>query len=244
MTAESGGEGAARTDVPVWAREKPQRRPALSRAAIVDAAVKIADAEGLDAVSIRRVASELGVRPMSLYTHIDRKEDLLTLMRDEVNGEVLLGPDLPSGWREALTMISRRTREAVLRHPWMTGTGADDAGIGPNALRHLEESLTALQDLGLDGLTTAGILYSVDKYVLGHVSFEIADRTAYTNKLAAQPYIESLLATGEFPVLARLAAENKALVSGDPQYRQQYEPQFEQGLNWLLDGIAADIARR
>ena len=80
-------------------------------------ALQIADAEGLDAVSIRRVAGNLGVRPMSLYTYIDRKEDLIILMRDKANGEVVLGTELPDGWREAVTAIARRTREVMLRHP-------------------------------------------------------------------------------------------------------------------------------
>lgn len=222
--------------LPVWAREKQRRKPVLSREAIVDAAVKIADAEGLDAVSIRRVASDLGVRPMSLYTYIDRKEDLLALMRDTTNTEVLLGAELPDGWRQALTAIARRTREVMLRHPWILDTNAHGAGLSPNALRHLEESLTALRDLDLSPRDAVDVLTAVDKFALGHATFEIADRAGAASRIAARPYFESLLATGEFPALSRLLASEAADTA-----RPQYERQFERGLAWLLDGIEAGI---
>lgn len=238
MTAErSARAGAADRDVPIWAREKPRRRPALSRDIIVDAAVTIADAEGIDAVSIRRVAGDLGVRPMSLYTYIDRKEDLLVLMRDKANSEVVLGAGLPGGWRAAVTAIARRTRAVILRHPWLIDTNARGAGLSPNALRHVEESLTALRDLGLDPLTAVDVLTAVDKFTLGHATFEIADRAGATVRRSVRPYFESLLATGEFPALTRLLSGDHADAMGEPQY----ERQFERGLAWLLDGIEAGI---
>jgi AcrR family transcriptional regulator len=225
---------AGDTALPVWAREKPRRRPTLSRDAIVATAVKIADAEGLEAVSIRRVADDLSVRPMSLYTYIDRKEDLLVLMRDEVNGEVLIGADLPSGWREAITAIARRTREVALRHPWTIDIAAHYAALGPNALRHVEESITALRELGLDPRRTVEVITAVDKYVTGHVSFEVANRSTAMASVVEQRFFRSLLATGEFPELSRIAAEAIAATVT--------EDEFERGLSWLLDGIAADIS--
>lgn len=238
MTADSTTPGqAADSGLPVWARERPRRRSVLSREAIVEAAVTIADAQGSDAVSIRRVAGDLGVRPMSLYTYIDRKEDLLALMRERVNDEILLGADLPEGWREALTAIARRTREVALRHPWMIDDNAYNAGLSPSGLRHVEESLTALRDLGLGARAAIEVLNAVDKYVLGHVVFEIVDRAGATARRAARPYFESLLAGGEFPNLAALMSTDAA----DEVMRPRYEPQFERGLAWLLDGIAADL---
>lgn len=198
--------------------------------------MKIADAEGLDAVSIRRIASDLGARPMSLYTYIDRKEDLLALMRDKANSEILLGTELPDGWRAALTAIARRTREVLLRHPWILRTNAGGAGLSPNALRHIEESLNALRDLGHGPRATVEILTAVDKFVLGHAVFEIADRSGHEARRKARPYFESLLAAGEFPALAALLAGDAAGAVLEPPY----ERQFERGLSWLLDGIEAD----
>lgn len=219
--------------LPVWAREKPRRRPTLSRDVIVETALTIADAEGLEAVSIRRVAADLGVRPMSLYTYIDRKEDLLALMRDEVDGEVLIGTDLPSGWREAITAIARRTREVVLRHPWMTDLAAHNATLGPNALRHVEESIAALRELDLGPRLTIEVITAVDKYVIGHISFEVANHSLGAASVAEQQYFGALLATGKFPELSRLATE---ILSGVPS-----DEEFERGLSWLLDGIAASF---
>src|SRR5262245_25957268 len=105
----------------IWAR--PDRagrgpRPAHSRAAIAAAAVRIADAEGLDAVSMRRLAAELGAGATSLYRYVARKDDLLDLMVDAVVGE---GPPpaAPSGdWRADLREIAYSTRALILRHPW------------------------------------------------------------------------------------------------------------------------------
>jgi AcrR family transcriptional regulator len=258
----AGGEESDAA-LPVWAKTQPRRRgsragpshadgparearrrPALSRDAIVDAAVAIADTEGLEAASIRRVAGELGARPMSLYTYIDTKEDLLTLMSDRVKGEVLFGADMPGGWRNALAAIAGRTRAVILRHPWLTCHSAHNADVGPNGLRHVEECLAAITDLGLSPLDAAEVLFAVDRYVMGHVSFEVPDRIAGPERAAARPYLESLLATGEFPRLAQLAAAGMALMTEHSRAEPQYEQQFERGLNWLLDGIAADVKQQ
>jgi AcrR family transcriptional regulator len=223
---------------PVWAREKPRRRPVLSRDVIVDAAVRIADAEGLDAVSIRRIAADLGVRPMSLYTHIDRKEDLLALMRDQVNAEVLIGDQMPGDWRAALTAIAERTRDVVLAHRWLVslmGFEAHAGTLGPYALRHLEESLTAIRSLNLDPVTAAEVLSAVDRFVMGHVSFEMTAHDAAEASVLISAYLEGLLASGDFPELAKAAAGG-ALEAG------RSAQSFARGLTWLLDGIEADIA--
>src|SRR4051794_27652562 len=103
---------------PVWSRLPPERPPRLTREVIVEAGLRLADAEGLDAVSIRRVAAVLDARPMTLYSHIDRKEDLLDLMFDRLAGTVLEGEPLPSGWRDALVVIASRKRRVCLAHPW------------------------------------------------------------------------------------------------------------------------------
>src|SRR6185503_20100843 len=98
----------------IWAREQGRRRSTLSQDTILDAAIKIAETDGLDAVSIRRVATELGVRAMSLYTYIERKDDLLDLMADKVVEGILIEGELPDDWREAISMIARREREFIL----------------------------------------------------------------------------------------------------------------------------------
>ncbi|MFD1939352.1 TetR/AcrR family transcriptional regulator C-terminal domain-containing protein [Nonomuraea mangrovi] len=214
----------------VWSRPEAPRRPALSREAIVAAAIAIADVEGLAAVSIRRVAAELGARAMSLYTYIERKEDLFDLMADQVSAEVLVDEPLPAGWREALLAIARKELEAVTRHPWRVDLVAQRVNVGPNGLRHLEQSLAALDGLEIDRTVALRILAAVDDYVLGHIV-----RTSPRMGVAGgdrQPHLPDLLATGEFP---RLSEAMKA------------EPDaagFEQGLGWLLDGIETGLGAR
>src|SRR3954465_14063546 len=112
--------------------------PGLRGAAIVRAAIELADAEGLDAVSIRRVAAALGARPMSLYTHIAAKEDLVAPMADAVVGEVVVG-DPPAGWRAALRAMAERSWRTFVAHPWLLAASARRRPLGPNALRHAEQ---------------------------------------------------------------------------------------------------------
>jgi AcrR family transcriptional regulator len=217
---------------PIWARNQPQRRPALTREAIVAAAMAVADAEGLEAVSMRRVAAELGARTMSLYTHIDRKEDLLDLMADEMIGEVLVEEAALSGsWRDAISAIVRRERDAYLRHPWMSELIGKRSRVGPNTLRHLEQSLTALDELNVDLETAIDIVGTVDHYMLGHVMVEVAVRCRPEVSLGERAYLEELVRSGDYPRLAPLLRGNRPKRHGD----------FERGLQWLLDGIEREL---
>ncbi|GAA4223305.1 TetR/AcrR family transcriptional regulator C-terminal domain-containing protein [Actinomadura meridiana] len=212
----------------------------MTREAIVKAAIKVADAEGLDAVSIRRIASELGVRAMSLYTHIDAKEDLLDLMYDEIAEEVLIKGELPDDWREAIFQIAHKEREAGLRHPWTFELAHRSPRVGPNGLRHAEQSLAAAALLTDDPESMLAIVTTVDHYMLGytvreqHIS-EIGENgleRAHTSLLERQ-YVRSLLDSGEFPHL------KPVFESG--LYGRAH---FEQGLKWLLDGIERDHAEK
>ncbi|WP_051752297.1 TetR/AcrR family transcriptional regulator [Streptosporangium amethystogenes] len=224
---------------PIWAREATKRRSTLSRETIVRTAIEIADAEGLAAVSIRRVATELGARTMSLYSHIERKEDLLDLMLDEIGAEVLVREDLPDDWREAITLLARREREVAGRHHWIIDLISRRSEIGPNGLRHLEQSLAAMSSLpsGPEGRWRA--LAAVEDYVTGFVIREANERerprkdgwTQAERDAFMQPYLRDLLDSGEFPHLAPLLADG---VPGA-------DDNFERGLRWLLDGIAADL---
>jgi AcrR family transcriptional regulator len=157
---------------PIWARPEPgARRPRFSRDQIAAAALVIADAEGFEAVSIRRVAAALGAGTMSLYRYISAKSDLVAL----------LVPDgqLPADWRAALATIARRTRAALLAHPWAVqarpgpgaagAAGAGDPGPGPNAVRRREQSLAAVAAAPLDHAARLDLLAILDDYVFGHV---------------------------------------------------------------------------
>jgi AcrR family transcriptional regulator len=219
-------------NIPVWARDERKRRSTLSREAIVRAAIAIADAEDLDAVSIRRVAADLGARAMSIYTYIERKEDLLALMGDEVAAEVIVPGELPADWREATLAIARRERAAVQRHPWMIDLAArrSQAGqIGPRMLQHLEQSIAALDTLDADDTLKYKLIAAVSDYTTGFVVREARER-AQRETAEIDAYLRQVAASGEFPHLAKM------LRAGPPRMEDN---NFEQGLVWLLDGLAA-----
>src|ERR1700742_1594218 len=134
---------------PIWARpEPPGRGPraALGRKQIVDVALQIADAEGLDAVTMRRLGTELRAGAMSLYHYFQSRDELLDLMGDAVAAEMLV-PSLPGDWRPALRAIALKSRAAFLSHPWLLLTLQDRPRVSPNLLRHIEQSSQAVAPL-------------------------------------------------------------------------------------------------
>jgi AcrR family transcriptional regulator len=213
----------------------------VTRAAIVEAAIALADAEGLDAVSIRRVAAALETRPMGLYSHIERKDDLLDLMIDRMAGDFLLDA-VADDWRVALRDIARTTRAACLRHPWIVAAIGRRTVFGPNAIRHLEQSLAAVAGLELEADLALRVVRVVDKFVVGQVIDELAHaetlrRDSLTDAewhRSVAGHLDGLVATGDFPQLARIGVE--ALFE-----ERDYEGAFEAGLDWLLAGIAASF---
>ena len=228
----------------VWDRDHPPpRRPALTREAIVAAAVRIADAEGLAAVSMRRVAQEIGARVMSLYSHVAKKEDLLDLMADEAVKAVLVPEPLPADWREAITQVVHGELEAMRRHPWLADLHNRQIAVGPTMLRHVEQTLTALSGLGLPPAETIRVATVVDNYVTGY-----AIRARWDAGLPAEsrgiaraeevfettPFYRQMIERGELPHLAAV------LANGVPEVPDT----FERGLTWLLDGIERDVAAR
>jgi AcrR family transcriptional regulator len=218
----------------VWAREDNRRRTTLSREAIVAAAIAIADAEGIDAVSIRRVAADLQARAMSLYTYIERKEDLLDLMADEVATETVVA-DLPSGWREATLALARQERQTARRHPWLVDlvTRRSMVGrVGPNMLRHSDQSVAALSGLDADPTWKWRLLTAVADYSTGFAVREAREREATRSGQgeALEPYLQRLIDGGDYPNLAPLMG---AAPAGDDN--------FERGLSWLLDGFAREL---
>jgi AcrR family transcriptional regulator len=221
----------------LWARRTGPRRPRLTREAIVDAAITIADAEGIEAVSIRRVANALGARPMSLYSHFDRKDDLLALMNDQVAAEILVPEPLPADWRDALRAIAHRTRESCLRHPWVLQTYVVHPRLGPNALRHTEQSTAAVASLPLPLPRRIALLRAVDTYTLGQVAAELHERETRSRVGLAEvrDYLADVLATGQYPHLAQLPPEEVIMFVSDPRAT------FVEGLDWLLAGVASTI---
>jgi AcrR family transcriptional regulator len=233
---------------PIWARPEPAaRQPRFSRDRIAAAALGIADAEGFEAVSMRRIAAVLGAGTMSLYRYIATRADLLALIDDALLGEALVPDPLPADWREALALVARQTRAAYLRHPWavqlLQGRSAPQAAaVGPNALRHFEQSLAALAAAPLDNTARLDLLAMVDDYVIGHLVragevAELARAAAGDAAAALDRFVSSGLETGEFPQITAMASEGWARQFADPARTAE---RFERGLRLLIDGVVAD----
>ena len=153
----------------IWALPAPAvRKPRYTREQIADAALRIADQEGFEAVTMKRIAAELGAGTMTLYYYVRNKTDVVALMHDAILAGVLIsGPELPGGWRDAIAAIARRTRQVLVAHPWSLAS-LGDAQFGPNALRHLEQSLAAVAGTGLPAAARLELLAAVDDYVAGN----------------------------------------------------------------------------
>lgn len=225
----------------LWLRPKrPPRNPApvLSADQIAAAAIAIADRDGVDALTMRRVASALGCGTMSLYRHVRTKEELLDLMIDTVAGEDG-GPPAPSGdWRTDLSDSARRLRVVALRHPWLPRTSAARYAFGPHTLANIEFALHALDGHGLPIDDMAAVVQTVHAFVNGFVLDELAEREWRAGSpRAAQggiiAYLQHLTRTGQFPLYTRLASEGDD--SLDPEAR------FEWQLRHILDGLTDAI---
>ena len=247
MTPTSPGQDSGTSDpdqgpAPVgliWTRPPTEKRERPTREAIVAAATGLADTDGLDAVSVRRVAAALNTRPMDLYRYFARKDELIDLMVDEVIAGAVLD-ELPRDWRDALTAIARALRAVCLAHPWMVTAAGRQALIGPNVMRHVEQSLEATAALGIDWAKRLAIWRAVDSYTMGHAQLSPGRDHSEGNtandpgrRAAAEAYLQGLADSGDFPNLAASGAAG--LLHNDHD-----ELTFETGLNWLLTGIAAD----
>ncbi|MFE9796043.1 GntR family transcriptional regulator [Streptomyces goshikiensis] len=223
------------------------RRPAAAaeddgaqRGRIVRAAVAIADAEGLTALTMRRLAAELGVSAMSLYRHVSTKEQLVVLMADAAFGEQAPPERPPAHWRDRLELSAALQWRLYRTHPWLAGAmNLSRPLLIPNGIRHIDWALAALDGLGLDDDTRMHAAVTLFGYVRGHaVDLQPESDAARTSGVTGQEWMRAqetrlaaLVDGGAFPAFAEVRAAS-ALT---PESLLQY------GLTALLDGIAIRI---
>jgi AcrR family transcriptional regulator len=233
----------------MWTRTEPgSRRPRFSRDAIATAAVRIADDEGLDALSMRRLAAELGSGTMTLYHYVHTKDELLALAVDAAMAEVAIpdGTPMPRDWRAAITDVARRSRATVERHPWMLEISFEPP-FGPNAVRHFDQTLAALSSLPVPLDDKLDIARLVDEYVFGYClqrrAFSFDGNGPQVGRVVS--YVESLLATDRYPQLSALA-ETFGLREAWERIQDQAadEGRFERNLARLLDGVEQSLPPR
>jgi AcrR family transcriptional regulator len=215
-------------------------RPGLTHQQIAAAAVEIADAEGLNAVSMRRLAERLGVATMGLYRYVTGKDEIYELMLDAVIAEIAL-PD--GDWREVAGAYARQFRALGLRHPWIIQAFARvPASLSPNSAAIAEHALASVDGLGADVDTMMAVFGAVSSFARGAVFTEVAQREVLERqgweseddvRLAYRPWVRWMLESGRYPVLSRYIVEGSNEDDADWQ--------FEFGLECVLDGISARL---
>ncbi|WP_439679100.1 TetR/AcrR family transcriptional regulator C-terminal domain-containing protein [Embleya sp. MST-111070] len=231
----------------LWLERAQPRRgrpPAHTRAEVTAAAVAIADADGLAAVTMRGVAARVGVGVMSLYSYVPNKETLLELMIDRVAGDQPTPPAPTGAWTADLRAMAHAQRDLMLRHPWLPAALQEQQTLGPNTLAFTEHALAVLEPAGFDGQGALEVFSLVTGFVASHVGYEVArDRAAVragrtTGELAEAQgrYLRAVAASPDHPRLARILAEPAR--SADP------DATFDRLLGHLLDGLAATRAAR
>jgi AcrR family transcriptional regulator len=230
----------------VWTRKSPTpRKPRFTREELAATAIEIADAEGFDAVSMRRIAAELQSGTMTLYHYVETKDELFSLVVDAVMGELLVPEDepFPTDWRVALTTIAHRSRDALVRHPWMFDI-VDDPPLGPNSVRHFDQSMQAVASLDISLHDQLDIVGAVDAYVFGfclHERNNTQDGGDPFDRGMIQ-YVNELIATGEYPQLAAMTAAHGLEETWAEMGRFFRDPErFDRGLARMLDGFAAAL---
>jgi AcrR family transcriptional regulator len=242
----SGTDPGARIPVPVSIWEVPEYggrgpRPKHSRAAIAATAVSVADAEGIDAVTMRRVAAGLDMGTMSLYNYVPSKEHLVQLMIDQVSAEYRYA-DSPPGHpaadhRAAILDLARQGRDITRRHPWLPRVMQRPPAFGPGALRYAEYFLGLLSGSDLDTGAKMEVLGMINGFAIsyGGVQAALAEeraRTGVTEQEQAAAQVTGLVsaaASGRYPNLA-------AALAGPPPPDRDADEIFDRCVLRLIDG--------
>ncbi|MFI7699302.1 TetR/AcrR family transcriptional regulator C-terminal domain-containing protein [Nonomuraea sp. NPDC049480] len=230
----------------VAGHEGQVRGPAqdLTRQRILRAAVRIADGEGLAAVSMRRIAAELETSAMSLYRHVAGKEELVHLMADAVYGEDPPPARLPRGWRPQLELVLRQQWRIHRRHPWLAqAVSLTRPRFVRNGMAHTDRLLRAVDGLGLDAGVMLHAATSLMNFVRGTAVSLEAEQQARTETgitedewmRAHEAELGEVLASGVYPTLAKVVAQ--------PGLDMDLDSIFEFGLHRHLDGLAVLVAR-
>ena len=223
-------------------------RPKLRIADVVQKAIALADRHGLAALSMRRLAEELGVTAMSLYTYVPGKGELLDLMTDAVCAETARPEPGDRTWRERLTQIATENWALYQRHPWLLQVATNRPVLGPNLIAKYDYELSAIDGLGLTDIEMDMTIASLGDFVHGAVRAAVAKTQAeqHTGRTedewwaAFAPLLEKVYDPERHPTATRVGA------AAGEEFQAATAPErtFEFGLERLLDGVAALIESR
>ncbi|WP_050986940.1 TetR/AcrR family transcriptional regulator [Saccharomonospora xinjiangensis] len=245
-----GGGDPKRSMELLWGvTEKPRRgpKPRFSVEDIVAKAIELADADGIEAVTMRGVASALGLTAMSLYGYVPGKSELVDLMVDRVHAE--LGPPEPSGpgWRAEVEALARQAWELHLRHPWLLQVSMARPLLGPNVIAKYDTDLRAVSNLKLTPVEMDQVVTLLANYIhsAARAAVEVRRVGQDTGKdnpewwTEYEPLLAKVLDAERFP----MAGEVGNAVGEEYYGPNAPELAFEFGLEVLLDGIAVLVDR-
>lgn len=232
----------------LWERGEPRRRgpkPAHSIHDIGAAAAAVADAEGLGAVSMSRVATALRLTTMALYRYVDSKDDLFVAMVDAAYGSPPAGKRSTAGWRTQLEAWSAANRGALSQHPWIVQIPGSEPPLSPNALSWMERGLQSFARTPLTEQEKLSSLLLIEVFVRGQVqlsaNFDVSGSTQ-AKRESDERYVRrlaQLIDPDGFPAIT------EAMLSGSLQDESDFaEDEFRFGLRTVLDGIEALLKRR
>jgi AcrR family transcriptional regulator len=213
-------------------RRGPQ--PRHTRRQVIGAAVSIADEQGLDAVTIRAVATRLGAGAMSLYSYVPAKQALVYDMVEQVSEELALPPEPSGDWRADLHLIARQQRAMLRRHPWLIAALSHRQPLGPATLAYLEFTLAALEPTGLDAGARLEAVALLNGFVAILVRAELADqdgRVGSAGTAEESARLRDLLGTGRFPRFA------EAIATGGDREMIDLAAHFDRLVGRMLDGL-------
>jgi AcrR family transcriptional regulator len=219
-------------DPPWWDTGKREPRSGLTREAIVEAAIDVLDEEGLDGLTMRRVADELGAGAASLYWHISDKEQLINLILDRIMGELELPEPDPEHWEEQLRWFAHAGRDMYRRHRDVAVASLGRVPMGPNLVRIAEWLLGLMHSAGIP---TRAASWFTDVFALVGAAQAAEDHIARTG---AAPMLEAMgqyLAALSPTVFPNIAAVGEDMISGDADER------FEFAIDLLLRGLATYV---
>ncbi|MCW3820614.1 TetR/AcrR family transcriptional regulator [Micromonospora sp. DR5-3] len=220
----------------IWFADEPERKPRLSRERITRAAVALLDVEGVNGLSMRRLAARLDAGTMSLYEYVSSREDILDLATDAAIAEIETdGVDgLP--WRAALSRQLGRSRRVMRRHPWLPALMSTRPLLGPHALARAELVYALLQQAGLDGPRLTAAVGALTYYVQGYAAMENTWRSRRHD-----PAAEAQLRRRAQRYLDRRADQHPTLARHADLGNDDMDHSFQLGLDVVLDGIEAQL---
>jgi AcrR family transcriptional regulator len=208
----------------------PERRTQLTRERVLAAAIELADRDGIESISMRRLAQELGIEAMSLYTHVRNKNDLLDGIADAVIGQIPTSTD-GVGWQASLRQLVFAARSVVLRHPWAPRAVQAQAAPGPAALQYIDAAIGILREGGFSIAQAHHALHILGSRLLGFTQ-DLFDDSGDLEPEAAASLASALGASHPYAVEMALAVTHGGALGPCDD-----DAEFEFALEFILDGL-------